>query len=159
MQPASIVGSLVGAALVLLWRVRETRTPVTTRKILAPPMGMATGFGMFALPEMRVPVLWGFGAFVVGALLLSPALIRTSELAREGDTVLMRRSKAFLWILLALVALRLGLRAYVEQYVSAPQTAALFFVLAFGMLLPWRVAMFLRNRRLVAGASSGRSPQ
>jgi membrane protein CcdC involved in cytochrome C biogenesis len=148
MQPAAIVGSLVGAAVILVWRIRETRSPVTARKIVIPPMGMSTGFAMFLLPEMRVPLLWALGALAAGALLLSPALIHTSELTREGDSILMRRSKAFLWILLGLVALRLALRAYVEQYVSTRQTAALFFLLAFGMLLPWRVAMLLRYRRL-----------
>jgi membrane protein CcdC involved in cytochrome C biogenesis len=151
MQPTTIVGTLVGAAVVLVWRIRETRSPVTARKLIAPPLGMATGFGMFVLPEMRVPVLWGLAAFAAGVVFLSQPLIRTSELTREGGVVLMRRSKAFLWILLGLVAVRLALRAYVEQYVSTTQTAALFFLLAFGMLLPWRVVMYLRYRRLVAG--------
>lgn len=153
MQPAALIGSLVGAALVLVWRVRETRSPVTARKLLVPPLGMATGLVMFAVPQMRVPVLWGLGAFAVGAAVLSQALIRTTQLTREGDAVLMRRSKAFLWILVGLVALRLALRVYVERYVSTTQTAALFFLLAFGMILPWRVAMWLRYRALVAAGA------
>ncbi len=148
-QPITWIGSLVGAAVLIAWRVRETRTPVTPPKLLIPPVGMATGFGMFALPQFHVPLAWALAAFLAGAVMLSPALILTSELAREGDAVFMRRSRAFLWILLALVALRLALRAYVEQYVSTFQTGALFFLLAFGMLLPWRVAMYLGYRRLL----------
>jgi len=155
MQPGTVALSLVGAAVILLWRIQETRTPVTVRKIVIPPLGMATGFSMFLVPEMRVPVLWGAAAFATGAVFLSLALIRTSELTRDGDAILMRRSKAFLWILLGLVALRLALRAYVEQYVSTTQTAALFFLLAFGMLLPWRIAMLLRYRRLVSERRAG----
>jgi membrane protein CcdC involved in cytochrome C biogenesis len=165
MQPATLVASLVGAAVLVAWRVRETRAPVTAPKLLVPPLGMATGFSMFimpqirvpfvwglggfVLPQIRVPVMWGLGAFLFGALLFSPVLIGTSQLAREGDLVFMRRSRAFLWILLALVALRLGLRAYVERFVSGSQTGGLFFLLAFGMLLPWRVVMYLRYRRLM----------
>lgn len=145
----SLVGSLIGAAVVLIWRVRETTRPVTAAKLLAPPLGMATGFFMFLLPEMRVPLLWGLAAFAVGAIFLSQALIHTSSLLREGDAIMMRRSRAFLGILLGLVALRLMLRATVERYVSATQTAALLFLLAFGMLLPWRITMYLRYRRLV----------
>jgi membrane protein CcdC involved in cytochrome C biogenesis len=151
MQLSTIVGSLVGAAVVLIWRIRETKRPVTAPKILVPPLGMVTGFAMFIVPEMRVPLLWGLAAFAAGAIFLSHPLIRTSELTREGDAILMRRSRAFLVILLGLVALRLMLRAYVAQYVSTTQTAALFFLLAFGMLLPWRITMFLRYRKLVAG--------
>ena len=153
MQATTVAATLLGAVVILVWRVRETRTPVTARKIVIPPLGMATGFSMFVVPEMRVPLLWGLGAFVAGVVLLSPPLIHTSVLTRDGAQILMRRSKAFLWILLGLVGLRLALRAYVEQYVSTTQTAALFFLLAFGMLLPWRVVMYLRYRRLVAGGT------
>jgi membrane protein CcdC involved in cytochrome C biogenesis len=153
MQLTTVVGSLIGAAVVLIWRIRETKRPVTAPKILVPPLGMATGFSMFIVPEMRVPVLWGLAAFAAGAIFLSQPLIHTSSLTREGNTIMMRRSRAFLGIILALVALRLLLRAYVEQYVSTTQTAALFFLLAFGMLLPWRVTMYLRYRKLVAQRS------
>ena len=62
----------------------------------------------------------------------------------------MRRSKAFLWILLGLVAVRLVARSWVEQYVDPLQTGALFFVLAFGMILHWRVRMYLQYRELTA---------
>lgn len=156
MQPAtlvfSIAGSLVGAVVLLVWRIRETLRPVTAPKILIPPLGMATGFSMFIVPAMRIPVLWAVAAFAVGAVFLSQPLIRTSELEREGSAIMMRRSPAFLVILLVLVVLRLLLRTYVEHYVSATQTAGLFFVLAFGMLLPWRVTMYLRYRRLVSSS-------
>jgi membrane protein CcdC involved in cytochrome C biogenesis len=147
-QATTLVGSLVGAAAVMAWRVRETQTPVTARKLLLPPLMMSTGFFMFLMPEMRVPLSWAACAFVVGALVFSYPLIHTSRLVRSGDVVLMQRSRAFLVIIVALFALRLLLRQHVEQYVSMTQTAALFFVLAFGMLLPWRLAMFARYRAL-----------
>jgi membrane protein CcdC involved in cytochrome C biogenesis len=148
LHTAAVVSSLVGAAVILVWRVRETRRPVTTASLLAPPLGMSTGFCMFFAPAARVPILWAIGAFIAGAVFFSYPLMRTSELTREGDAVLMRRSKAFLWILLGLVAVRFALRSWVELYVSVIQTGALVFLLAFGMLLPWRVAMYLRYRRL-----------
>jgi membrane protein CcdC involved in cytochrome C biogenesis len=150
MQVTAIVGSVVGAALVMAWRVRETQTPVTARKLLIPPLAMSTGFSMFLAPQMRVPWMWGACAFAAGALLFSYPLIHTSRLERQGDLIVMRRSKAFLFIILALAVIRLALRQYVEQYVSMTQTAALFFVLAFGMLLPWRVVMFAWYRGLIA---------
>jgi membrane protein CcdC involved in cytochrome C biogenesis len=153
-QTSTLVASLVGAAAVMAWRVRETQTPVTARKLLVPPLAMSTGFFMFLAPQMRVPWTWAACAFVAGALLFSYPLIHTSRMVREGDVILMKRSKAFLFIILALFAIRLVLRQYVETYVSMTQTAALFFVLAFGMLLPWRLAMFAsyRGLRSVSGA-------
>ncbi len=148
MQTSTVVVALVGGAIVLAWRIRETQRPVTARKILVPPLGMTTGFCMFLVPQTRVPLTWGLAAFLAGAVFLSYPLVRTSSLARSGDVVMMKRSRAFLVILLALLALRLLARGYVEQYVDAVQTGSLFFLLAYGMLLPWRVAMYIRYRAL-----------
>lgn len=145
-----MLGSLAGAAAVLSWRVRETKSPVTAKKILVPPLAMSTGFFMFVVPEARVPISWALGAFAAGALFFAYPLVRTSELARVGDAIMLRRSRAFLWILLGLVAARLVLRSYVEDLVSPMQTGALFFVLAFGMILPWRLLMYRRYRQIVA---------
>lgn len=143
-----VLASLAGAAVVMAWRFRESRRPVTTRAIVAPPLGMSTGFLMFLAPAARIPWAWAGAAFALGALVFSVPLARTSRLARVGDTVVMERSKAFLWILLALVAVRFALRAYVEQVVTPIQTGAIFFVLAFGMILRWRTAMLLAYLRL-----------
>lgn len=150
MHALAPLASFAGAAAVLAWRVRETKSPVTARKILLPPLAMSTGFVMFLFPPARVPLVWALGAFAAGALFFAYPLVRTSELTRVGDAVVLRRSKAFLWILLGLVAARFALRSYVEQRVSPMQTGALFFVLAFGMILPWRALMYRRYRRLVA---------
>jgi membrane protein CcdC involved in cytochrome C biogenesis len=142
--------ALGGAAVILAWRVRETQRPVTARSILIPPLGMATGFSMFLSPPFRVPWTWALGAFLVGALVLSYPLTHTSRLTRRGDVIMLHRSRAFLAILVGLVVLRLALRNYVEHLISPTQTAGLFFILAFGMILRWRVGMWLEYRRLVA---------
>ena len=143
-----LVCSLIGGALVMAYRVRETTRPVTTRKIVIPPLGMSTGFGMFAYAPTRIPALWAVTAFALGALVLSYPLVKSSRLHVVGDAVMLKRSRAFLWIILGLFALRIAARSYVEQYVDAIQTGAIFFVLAFGMILTWRVRMYLEFRKL-----------
>jgi membrane protein CcdC involved in cytochrome C biogenesis len=148
MQTSTLIGALVGGAAVLAWRIRETQRPVTAAKILLPPAGMTTGFCMFLVPQLRVPFEWGLCAFLCGALFLSYPLVHTSALMRSGNAIHLRRSRAFLVILLGLVAVRLAARSYVERYVDAAQTGSLFFLLAYGMLLPWRIVMFLRYRAL-----------
>lgn len=75
-------------------------------------------------------------------------LVRTSRLVRQDDRVLVQRSRAFVVILLGLVAIRFGLRTWIEQYISPLQTGALFFLLAFGAIVRWRVAMLREYRRL-----------
>ena len=147
-RPLLLAATLAGAAAVIAWRLRESSRPVTARAIVAPPLGMSTGFLMFLAPAARIPWAWAGAAFALGALVFSVPLARTSRLARVGDAVVMQRSKAFLWILLGLVAVRFVLRAYVEQVVTPIQTGAIFFVLAFGMVLRWRAAMLLAYLRL-----------
>ena len=145
-QTAAIIASLVGAAVILAWRHRETQKSVTLLSILIPPIGMSTGFAMFAVPQTRVPPLVALGAFLLGALVFSWPLVRTSSLQVEGESIVMKRSRAFLWILLGLVAVRFLLRAYVQTLVSPMQTGALFYLLAFGMIVVWRASMFVRYR-------------
>ena len=140
--------SLVGAGVMLAWRFHETRRPITLPAIVIPPLGMSTGFGMFFAPQMRFPFWWGVIAFLAGAILFAAPLARTSKLERHGSTIMMRRSPAFIVILLVLLAIRFALRSYIDQFISPLQTGALFFVLAFGMILRWRLGMWLAYRRL-----------
>lgn len=148
MYVTPLVPMLVGSAAVLAWRVREAQTPVTLKKILIAPLGMSTGLAMFALPMCRIPWSWALGAFAAGALLFSYPMVRSSHLHREGDHVMMRRSKAFLWVFFGIVATRLALRSYFDTVLTPPQTGGLFFLLAFGMILGWRGWMLLQYRRL-----------
>ena len=62
----------------------------------------------------------------------------------------MRRSPGFILILLGLLGLRLALHDYIGHVLPARQTAALFFVLAFGMILRWRVTMYFNFRAMQA---------
>jgi membrane protein CcdC involved in cytochrome C biogenesis len=144
----SIGAALLGSIAVLLWRIREGRTAVTARKILIPPAGMATGFCMFTVPMFRVPWLWALFAFLTGALILAWPLVHTSRLHREGDKIMMRRTKAFFIVIVVLALIRLVARNYVGRYITLEQTAGLFFILAFGMILRWRATMYLQYRRL-----------
>jgi len=145
--------ALLGAAGMLAWRARETRRALTARRILAPPLGMSTGLAMFALPAARVPAAWAAAALLFGALVLAYPLQHSSTLALQGDEVVLRRSRAFFAILLALVAVRLALREYVGHLVSPEQTAGLFFLMAFGAIVRWRVGMYRAFRRLTTATS------
>lgn len=151
LSPAtSAVTSLAGLFVILAWRIREGRTAVTVRKIVIPPLGMATGFCMFLVPAFRVPWIWAVAAFLIGAVILAWPLLLTSRLERAGDSIMMRRSSAFLIAIVALALIRYLARGYFNTLLSFEQTGALFFVLAFGMILRWRASMFFAYRSLTA---------
>jgi membrane protein CcdC involved in cytochrome C biogenesis len=144
----SVVAAGAGAVAVLVWRLRETRTAVSLRKIIIPPLGMAKGFSMFVDSAFRVPWTWALIAFLTGAAVLAWPLLLTTRLERQGETVRMKRSSAFLLVILVLAAIRLFARGYFDKILTAQQTAGIFFILAFGMILIWRAKMLVDFRRL-----------
>jgi len=146
----SILVSLAGLAAVTMWRLREARTAISLRKIVIPPLGMATGFCMFLAPSFRIPWDWAGLAFLIGSLALAWPLLLTTRLIRQGNEVVMKRSGAFLAVILVLAAIRFLARGYFDTILTAPQTGAIFFILAFGMILHWRARMLLDYRRLTA---------
>ena len=150
----TVVMAIVGLIGVLAWRVREGRTAVTVKKIIIPPLGMATGFSMFIVPAFRVPWSWAAIAFLIGMVALAYPLLVTSRLVRDGDAIMMRRSNAFFIVVIGLAAIRFFARDYLDTYMSMEQTAGLFFVLAFGMILRWRMRMLLEYKTLTAQATA-----
>ena len=144
-----------GAMGVLLWRLRETQRPLTLKRIIIPPLAMSTGFGMFLYPPTRIPFSWAFAALVAGLTVFALPLIHTSMLQVNDGQIYLKRSRAFLWVLLGLVAVRLALRGEISMYVSPLQTGSLFFILAFGMIIHWRLDMLKKFRQLTESLHHG----
>ena len=135
------VASAFGAVVIIIWRIREGQSAVTLKKIVIPPLGMATGFCMFIVPAFRIPWLWALAAFLTGAIILAYPLLLTSRLHREGNMIMVKRSSMFLIVIIGLAAVRFFARGYFDRLLSVEQTGALFFILAFGMILRWRASM------------------
>ena len=146
----SIFVSLAGLVAVTTWRLREVRSAVSLRKIVIPPLGMATGFCMFFVPAFRIPLAWAGAAFLVGAIALAWPLLLTTRLIRQGDAIMMKRSSAFLAVLFVLAAIRFLARGYFDTLLTVQQSAALFFILAFGMIVRWRAKLLFDFRKLTA---------
>ena len=140
--------SLIGLAGVLAWRVREGRSAVTLKKIVMPPLGMATGFCMFIVPAFRVPWAWGLGAFLIGAVVFAYPLLLTSDLHLQNGVIMMKRSSAFFAVIIVLAVVRYLARGFFDRFLTLEQTGALFYLLAFGMILRWRMRMFFEYRQI-----------
>ncbi len=145
--------SLGGLAGVLAWRVREGRAVVTLKKIVIPPLGMATGFSMFFYPPCRVPFLWGLAAFAIGAGIFAYPLLLTSDLHFHNGEIRMKRSSAFFAVIIVLGLVRWAARNYFDRFLSLEQTGALFYLLAFGMILRWRLKLVRAYFALVSGSA------
>ena len=118
LRELSLLASLVGASGVLVWRVQEGRTAVTAKKILIPPIGMASGFCMFLVPDFRFPLLWAACAFLLGAVVFAYPLLRTSRLVRDGEVIMMQRSNIFFVVVIALAAIRILAHSTIDRFVD-----------------------------------------
>lgn len=147
LQWITTIFAIVMALMVIFIRLKASKKPTSMKKIIMPPVGMSSGFLMFIAPQTHLPWSYVSIAIVVGILFSIP-LITTSKFEYIGSEIYLKRSKGFPLILLTLLVLRIGLHGYVEKYISLPQTGAAFYILAFCMILPWRLVMLKRFRDL-----------
>jgi membrane protein CcdC involved in cytochrome C biogenesis len=63
---------------------------------------------------------------------------------------MMQRSGAFFAVIVVLAAVRYLARGYFDSFLTLEQTGGLFFVLAFGMIVRWRVSLYRSYRALTA---------
>jgi len=135
--------------VVNLVRLRNTKNPAAARTIILPPLFMATGAGMFILPMFR-PTLLELISSVVMGMLFSIILIKTSKFEIRDNQIYLQRSKLFLAALIGLVALRMTGKIVLAETINIDpaQMSGIFFILAFSMILPWRISMFMEFRKL-----------
>ncbi|MDT9756006.1 cytochrome c biogenesis protein CcdC [Heyndrickxia coagulans] len=148
-----IIAILMGS-LVIFVRLKGQNKPVSTKKILLPPVFMSTGALMFVVPYFRVTPAEVLEAFVVG-MFFSIFLIKTSRFEVRDGNVYLKRSKAFPFILIGLLLIRLLMKVVLSSSIQIGQLSGMFFLLAFGMILPWRVAMYIQYRRLIQELDEG----
>lgn len=146
-----LIGSTIMAILmgsfVMFIRLRAQKKPVTTKKILIPPFAMSTGALMFIFEPFRVSSLQILEAVGIG-LLFSLLLIFTSKFEIRDDAIYMKQSKAFPFILVGLLVLRVILKLVFAESLDVGELAGMFWILAFAMIFPWRIGMLIRYKKL-----------
>ncbi|WP_431030293.1 CcdC family protein [Lysinibacillus sp. LZ02] len=141
------VGAVMMAIFVMFVRLRSQKNPVNEKKIIIPPIAMSTGALMFLFEEFRVAPLQILEATAIG-ILFSTVLIATSKFeAREG-AIYLKRSKAFVLILVGLLVLRIILKLLFSNSLDVGELGGMFFILAWAMIIPWRLAMLVQFKKL-----------
>ncbi|MBA2174010.1 cytochrome c biogenesis protein CcdC [Halobacillus locisalis] len=144
---ASTVLAACMATGMIFIRMRAAKKPASIKKIILPPLFMSTGAFMFIFPIFRVSWSQVIEALLVGVL-FSIFLIRTSKFEVRGEDIYLKPSKSFIAILFGLLILRIILKLVIGQTISFGETSGMFFLLAFGMILTWRLAMLRQYIRL-----------
>ncbi|MCP6565096.1 DUF1453 family protein, partial [Klebsiella pneumoniae] len=80
--------------------------------------------------------------------MFSIVLIWTSRFEIKGKEIYMKRSKAFPIILISLLVIRTVMKLVISSQIDPGQLGGMFFLLAFSMILPWRIAMLMKYKKL-----------
>ncbi|MEI5906724.1 cytochrome c biogenesis protein CcdC [Bacillus spongiae] len=142
----SIVAVFMGI-FVLLIRMKASKKPVNGKKIILPPIFMSTGALMFIFPIFRVELKNVLEAVIVG-FLFSILLIKTSKFEVRENEIFLKRSKAFAFILIGLLLIRIIGKSLLSSTINFGELSGMFWILAFGMIVPWRIAMYIQYRNL-----------
>lgn len=145
---SSIVAVLMGIGVMFV-RFKAAKKPASLKKIILPPIFMSTGALMYVVPEFRITPAEMAESIAVG-LFFSIFLIKTSKFEVRGNEIYLQRSKAFAGILLGLLIVRIAFKTYLSQTIDFGQLSGMFFLLAFSMIISWRVAMYRSYKTIEA---------
>lgn len=141
------VGALGMGILAIFVRSKSAKRPVSVKKIILPPVFMSTGALMFIFEEFRVAPMQIVEAILVG-MLFSIILIRTTNFEIRDSAIYLIRSKAFPFILFGLLFVRLIGKLILSNSIDVGELGGMFWILAFGMIVPWRIAMLVKYNHL-----------
>lgn len=145
---STIVALLMGLVASFV-RVKASAYPTNAKKILIPPLAMSTGMLQFLVPAFRLTWLEVGEALLVG-LIFSVFLIKTSNFEKRNGEVYLSRSKAFFIVVFVLLAIRTAMKAFIGAEVNIFATGGLFYLIAWGMIVPWRIAMYQKYKQIMA---------
>ncbi|MCT8139918.1 cytochrome c biogenesis protein CcdC [Anaerobacillus sp. CMMVII] len=128
-------------------RMKAAKKPATVKKIVLPPMFMSTGFLMFLYEPAQISYLQVLEALAVG-LFFSLFLVRTSKFEIRDGHIFLKKTKSFLFILIGLLAVRLILKYILGFHIDPMHLSGMFFIVAYGMIVPWRISMFISFKKL-----------
>ncbi|CAD2076410.1 CcdC family protein [Phocicoccus pinnipedialis] len=134
------IGAIFMGIGVIIWRNKETKTPLYLKKIIIPPIMMSTGALMFVFPYFRLDGAMIIESIVVGAI-FSLLLLITTKYEARGDELFVKPSKLFPVILIGLLIIRTVMKQVLSVNTTPGEIGGMFFLLAFTMIVIWRISM------------------
>ncbi|MGF7032169.1 membrane protein CcdC involved in cytochrome C biogenesis [Paenibacillus mucilaginosus] len=153
MEALPVLIMIVIVGFVLWRRIRAAARPVTGRglRLLLPLLILPLGLPGVWNPQLHLTLKEVVLSLLFGLLMSVPMILTTNYERREDGRIYPVKSKAFIVVILALIALRLGLRSYLSALDPA-ELAMLFYLIAAAYIVPWRIAGFVKFRRIQGAA-------
>ncbi|WP_186577369.1 CcdC family protein [Aquibacillus kalidii] len=143
---STVVGMMMAIAMIFV-RLKASRKPASVMKIILPPLFMSTGALMFIFPIFQIGWREVVEAIFVGMVFSILLTLTTKFEIRDGEIYLIP-SKFFVIILFGLLLVRIILKWIIGQSVAVGETSGMFFLLAFGMIVTWRLSMLYKFKKL-----------
>lgn len=143
---STVVAGFMAVTMIFV-RLKAAKKPASVKKIILPPVFMSTGASMFILPFFRVEWVQVLEALLVG-MIFSIFLIKTSKFEIREHDIYLIPSKSFIFILFGLLIIRILMKLAVGGTISLGETSGMFFLLAFGMIVTWRLTMLYKYKKL-----------
>ncbi|AKP47224.1 MULTISPECIES: CcdC family protein [Bacillus] len=151
---ASSIFAVVMGVSVIMIRLKAAKKPTSVKKIILPPIFMSTGSLMYLFPQFRITPMEMMESIMLG-MLCSIILIKTSRFEIRDNEIYLKRSKAFVYILVTLLIVRLIVKAILSTTIHVGQLSGMFFLLAFSMIVPWRIAMYIQYKKMLNQLNDG----
>lgn len=143
----STIVAMIMAFIMIFIRLKVAEKPTNAKRIILPPLFMSTGALMFVFPFFRVSPLAILEACIIG-IIFSIFLIKTTKFEVRNNNIYLHPSKSFIFILIGLLFIRIIIKLVIGSTISISETSGMFFLLAFAMILTWRIAMLLKYQKL-----------
>ncbi len=113
-----------------------------------PLLFMLPGLSLMFNSNVHAPAYEWIVAAVLGIVLSIPLIWTTNYEIRDDNQIYAKKNMGFIVAFLAVIVIRFALRNYLSM-VDPETLAALFMLVAFSYILPWRIVSFIKFRKLV----------
>jgi membrane protein CcdC involved in cytochrome C biogenesis len=149
MTTASLMSFILIMIFVFWLRTRRMRRPIKGKglRLIVPLIFMIP---MLLVPfnsQLHLTTLEVVSTILLGLVMSLPLIFTTNYEVREDGQIYAKQSRAFIYALIALVAIRLGLREYLSG-LDPQELAALFLIIAVSYVLPWRIVSYVKFRKI-----------
>lgn len=152
---SSLITVFLCVALLIFWRrYRSMYKPIkgTGKRILWPLLFLTPGILLFFGP-VHPAILQVTIAASIGVIFAIPLIFLTNYERREDGNIYTKKSAAFLITFIGIVILRYSSRQYIVGL--DPQIIGLlFYVIAVSYIIPWRIACYIKFRKVWRGNSN-----
>lgn len=152
---SSLITVFLCVALLIFWRrYRSMYKPIkgTGKRILWPLLFLTPGILLFFGP-IHPAILQVTIAASIGVIFAIPLIFLTNYERREDGNIYTKKSAAFLITFIGIVILRYSSRQYIVGL--DPQIIGLlFYVVAVSYIIPWRIACYIKFRKVWRGNSN-----